>query len=98
MDENATTSDDLQACEHCRKEFPIEDMTTAGDCWICPGCYTEWKQTFDACKHEWEPHENEFGEPGKYCGRCMGFMVDEEKPDNTRTAGFVSVQVIGKGE
>jgi hypothetical protein len=78
---SVTATDDLQACEHCRKEFPIEEMLSMSDFWICSGCYAEWKQTFDACEHQWEPHESEFGEPGKYCGRCMGFVVDEEKLD-----------------
>jgi hypothetical protein len=70
---NDPEPDDLQGCEHCSKEFPIEDMTMMGDCWFCADCYADWKKTFDACEHKWEPDQDEFGEPGKYCEKCHGF-------------------------
>jgi uncharacterized Zn ribbon protein len=69
--------EDLQGCEHCSKEFPIEDMTMMDDGWFCAECCAEWKAEFDACAHSWEPEESEFGEPGKYCGKCHGFVLDK---------------------
>lgn len=66
---------DLQGCEHCGKEFPVETCHMMSDVWICDGCYKDWKKIFDACQHEWEPEESEFGEPGQYCHKCCGFQL-----------------------
>jgi len=81
-------SEDLQGCEHCAKEFPIETMTMMGDYWYCQGCYDEWKAHFDACDHHWTPEESEFGEPGRYCDKCSGFQLLDDvgnvpSPDNS---------------
>jgi hypothetical protein len=70
---------EMQTCEHCGKDFDIEDCHMMGDCWFCDGCYKDWKQTFDSCTHEWEPEESEFGEPGRYCHKCCGFELDQQK-------------------
>lgn len=67
---------DLQGCEHCSKEFPIETMTMMGDCWFCVGCYFEWRAEFEACQHDWAPGHFD-GEPGKLCNKCSGFIRDE---------------------
>jgi hypothetical protein len=66
---------DLQGCEHCSKEFPIDTMTSMGDFWICQVCYDGWKKEFDACEHHWTPEASEFGEPGQYCDKCSGFQL-----------------------
>ena len=66
---------DLQGCEHCAKDFTIENMTSMGDFWICQECYTDWKAEFDKCDHAWEPEDSEFGEPGRYCHKCCGFQL-----------------------
>lgn len=67
---------EVQACEHCQKEYPIEQVHTMEGCWICDGCYAEWKAEFDACDHDWAPDHDEFGEPGKACRKCSGFVAD----------------------
>lgn len=71
------SDNDLQQCEHCSKEFPIEQMTTMSDCWFCQGCYDDFKKHFDACEHEWTPRHNEHGDPGKHCHKCSGFVCDD---------------------
>ena len=68
---------DLQGCEHCGKEFPLDECVTMVDCWYCDGCYKEWKAVFDACQHDWEPELSEFGEDGRYCHKCSGFQLLE---------------------
>lgn len=65
---------DMQGCEHCGKEFPIETMHMMEDCWMCDACVTEWKKEFDACAHEWAPYINEFGEDSKICHKCNGVV------------------------
>lgn len=73
---------DLQCCEHCGKEFPIEDMMMMGDSgFFCECCYAEWKVIFDSCNHQWEPQVDEMGDDGQYCTRCSGFVVNESFPD-----------------
>ena len=71
---------DLQQCEHCDKEFPVETMTMMEDDWICDGCYKEWRAEFDACNHVWKPHTSTMSEPGRICERCNGFVADEDAP------------------
>lgn len=73
---------DLQGCEHCEKEFPIEEMTMQEDVWICQGCYAEWKQHFDRCEHSWSPHVSTMGDDGQYCERCCGFVRNEDLPNS----------------
>lgn len=68
-------AEDLQGCESCSKDFPIETMTMMCDCWFCEGCYKEWKAEFDACEHHWTPEDSEFGEPGRYCDKCSCFQL-----------------------
>ena len=70
-------NEDLQGCEHCSNHFPIENMTSMGDFWICQECYSDWKKEFDACEHAWAPELSEFGEPGRYCDKCCGFQLIE---------------------
>lgn len=71
---------DLQQCEHCDKEFPIETMTTMEDCWFCEGCVAEWRKVFAACEHEWnpEPYVGVMGDEGRVCNRCSGFVANED--------------------
>lgn len=71
---------DLQQCEHCDKEFPIETMTSMEDCWFCEGCMGEWRARFDACEHQWnaEPYVSTMGDVGKICDRCNGFVANED--------------------
>jgi hypothetical protein len=64
---------ELQGCEHCQKEFPIEEMTMMPDCWICQSCYDGWKQHHDKCQHSFVPHVAD-GDEGQYCERCCGFV------------------------
>lgn len=68
---------DLQQCESCSKEYPIESMQMMEDDWFCEGCYVAWKQEFDACEHRWSQHTSTMGEPGRYCSKCAGFVADE---------------------
>jgi len=69
---------DLQGCESCDKELPIEQMTSMEDCWFCPGCVEAFQKEFDACDHRWKPHTSTMGEPGRVCERCSGFVADED--------------------
>jgi hypothetical protein len=71
---------ELQACEHCSKELPVETMEIMDDCWFCSGCTAEWRAIFDACEHRWEPHVDQMGDEGQYCTRCMGFVCNEDMP------------------
>lgn len=70
---------DLRGCEHCSKEFPVETMSHSADgYWMCEGCCAEFKKTFDACEHEWEPHVDAMGDEGRVCKRCSGFVLNED--------------------
>lgn len=72
---------DLIGCEHCDKEFPLEDAArTADGCYLCPECQAEWAAIFAACAHDWDPApaHDEHGEEGRYCRSCHGFVVNEE--------------------
>lgn len=71
------TKTDLQGCEHCGNEFPIEDCHMMVDTWICDRCYREWKAEFDTCDHEWEPETDQYGDPGRFCRKCHGFVIDD---------------------
>lgn len=72
---------DMQACEMCQKERPIEAMQLMEDDWICEDCYVAWKAEFDACDHVWKPHTSVMSEPGKICEKCSGFVADPETQD-----------------
>lgn len=73
-----TEKPDLQQCESCTKEYPIQSMQMMEDNWICEDCYVEWKAEFDSCAHRWKPHTGTMSEPGRICERCSGFMADED--------------------
>lgn len=68
---------EMQGCEHCSKEFPLDQMTMMGDYWFCQGCETEWRAEFDACEHVWEG-SFEDGVKGCYCPKCSGFLEQFE--------------------
>lgn len=68
---------DLQGCEHCGKEFPIEQCTMMVDCWYCESCCAEWRAIFDSCEHDWRDDYQD-GEKGVLCRKCNGFMPDFE--------------------
>lgn len=72
---------DLQGCEHCSKEFPIEKMTMMGDYWFCLECFAAWLTFFNQCNHEFEPETNSEGEPGQFCSKCNGFVRDKDMAD-----------------
>jgi hypothetical protein len=65
---------DLQQCEHCDKQFPVETMTTMDDGWFCEDCMSEWATAFSACEHQWEPYTDGAGDEGRICTRCSGFV------------------------
>lgn len=67
---------EMQGCESCGKEFPLEDMIRQQDGWFCEGCYAEFKAQFDACEHKWTPEIDDMGDEGKYCEKCCGFVAD----------------------
>lgn len=71
---------DLQGCESCGKQFPIEAVSMMEDCWYCEPCIAEWRAEFDACNHEWSPHVDCMGDEGKLCSRCSGFIADDASP------------------
>ncbi len=72
------TEADLQQCEHCDNEFPIETMTSMEDCWFCERCVSAWRKEFDSCSHAWTPHVSVMGDEGRYCGNCSGFVANED--------------------
>lgn len=78
--ENLSSVVEMQGCEHCSAEVPIEDAVYSEGCYFCPKCYAEWKAHFDTCEHSWEPHYDEYGTPGRYCNKCCGFVADEKPP------------------
>lgn len=65
---------EMQTCEHCDKDFPIEQTTIMDDCWFCLGCVAEFQKQFSACSHQWEPHTDSMGDAGQYCTNCSGFV------------------------
>jgi hypothetical protein len=73
-----TEKPDLQGCESCGKEYPIESMQMMEDNWFCERCYVAWKQEFDACDHRWKPHTSSMSEPGRLCEKCSGFVADAD--------------------
>lgn len=76
---------ELQGCERCDKENPIQTMTMMDDCWFCQECVTDFQKHFDACDHKWSPHVDCMGDDGQYCERCSGFVRNEDMPLVTRT-------------
>jgi hypothetical protein len=72
---------ELRNCSHCDKEFPMDELEHFGeDSDFCEACAAAWIETFNACQHVFEYAENEFGDPGKVCQRCSGFVRDELDP------------------
>lgn len=71
---------DMQACEHCTKEHPIETMTLMEDCWFCHDCTEDFQKHFDACEHQWSPYVDQMGDPGQVCERCSGFVRNDDFP------------------
>lgn len=71
-------SDDMQGCERCQKENPIETMTMMDDCWFCQACTSEFQAAFASCEHNWSPHVDQMGDAGQYCERCTGFVRNED--------------------
>lgn len=70
-DDRIGSDNDQQACESCENVFDIEQMTMAGDVWICPECMAEWRKEFEACDHAWQPHSD-----GKVCRKCSCFVPE----------------------
>jgi hypothetical protein len=66
---------DMQGCERCAAELPIERMSMMDDCWFCPSCVADFRKQFDACEHQWEPHTDTMGDEGQYCSKCCGFVA-----------------------
>lgn len=71
-------AEEMQGCERCAKEFPIQTMATMEDCWFCEACVAEFQQQFSICSHSWEPHIGTMGDSGQYCSRCTGFVRNED--------------------
>lgn len=69
---------DLQGCEHCSKEFPIEQMSRHEDVWICQECDAAFREHFKTCEHDWEPHVDAMGDDGQCCKKCSGFVRNED--------------------
>lgn len=72
---------ELQCCEHCGKEFPLETMRSMDDCWFCAGCTADFQKHFDACDHEWSSDIDAMGDTGQYCQKCSGFVRDDDFDD-----------------
>lgn len=77
MSARGSEDDDRAGCEWCSWVGPIEQRVCHGDVYLCPGCDTEWRAHFKLCVHEWEPHTDEYGDDGKYCRNCGGFVDDD---------------------
>lgn len=71
---------ELQACERCNTEAPIESCTMMDDAWFCEDCTAEFQKQFDACDHKWSPHTDSMGDVGQYCERCCGFVRNKDMP------------------
>lgn len=73
-----TDRDETLTCGFCDAPIPLDDAISTDDAgYICPACHGRWKEGFDHCAHTWEPHIDEMGDPGFYCGRCFGFVATE---------------------
>lgn len=70
--------EDMQACEACRSEHPIQTMTLMEGCWFCEACDGKFREAFATCDHKWSPHTDEMGDLGQYCERCTGFVRNED--------------------
>ena len=90
-------SDDAFTCESCGSAIPVDAAIGMEDCWFCPTCYAEFRAEFDACTHDWEPHTDSYGDPGRYCKRCTGFVADDVFadlfPDSERSRWTDSLRV-----
>lgn len=69
---------EMQTCEHCSKDFPIESMRMMSECWFCEACTDDFHKHFETCDHKWSPHTDEHGDAGKYCENCSGFVRNED--------------------
>lgn len=67
-------------CEHCEKDFPLEQRVAHVDVYFCEGCTAEWRKEFETCEHDFEPYNAE-GEDGQYCRNCHCFVADDVFPD-----------------
>ena len=68
---------EMATCEHCSKEFEFDNAVRHGDCIFCPQCDADWREHFAQCRHDWEPHSDEYGDAGRYCTNCAGFVCDD---------------------
>jgi hypothetical protein len=71
---------ELQACESCEKEHPLDKMRMMEDCWFCEDCTNGFHSVFQVCDHKWSPYRRAMGDIGQYCDRCCGFVRDEDFP------------------
>ncbi len=77
-----TDDDMIVQCEACdAKHHMDESMITDDGCNICPKCAAEWRQTVAACKHDWRPQADQYGDPGQYCTKCFVIVLDCNMPD-----------------
>lgn len=74
------TDDDKWRCDACDWIGPIEQLCQHIDAAFCPTCDRRWREAYAACVHDWDPEpiHNDYGEPGRYCTRCMAFIADED--------------------
>lgn len=74
---------DLQTCEACGEEGPVENFCMHDDVWICESCDADFRNAFASCKHQWETetHINNMGEEGRICSKCNGFVRLEDFAD-----------------
>lgn len=69
---------DMQRCETCPSDHPIEEMERHGEVWLCPKCSRDANEAFLACDHSWRPDFDEHGEPAQYCGKCGGMVPNDD--------------------
>ena len=72
-----TNHPEMLNCEACRALTSLKDAIYSEGCSFCPGCWAAWLAEFNACEHEWQEHYNEYGEKGRCCKQCSGFVADE---------------------
>lgn len=69
---------DMQTCETCPAEHPIDNMRCHGEVYLCPKCSGEAYEAFRTCAHNWRPETDAFGDAVQRCNKCGGDVPDDQ--------------------
>jgi hypothetical protein len=70
---------EMRACESCKAVVALDTMAHLGEGFdVCVKCAKQWLEVFYDCTHKWREGDfNEYGDPGRSCSRCGGFIEDD---------------------